>query len=125
MILDQEKFERLVNSKLQKYNDEASSQFFKQNQGISPCSMSEKATILYHLLQRGVDISEQEFTEEDKKEVEAFTVCLERQMELVLKGELKPVNMEISSIQDLVYITKEEIESCCISEEEIKKMIDG
>ena len=123
MILDQERFEQLLIQKKENYNKEASDIFFKNNNKISPCIMSEKATILYHLMQRDITINDNEFSEDDKKEVEAFIKCLESQMELVIKGELTPVNMTLEEIINLVRLSDEEIKSCCISEEEIKKIM--
>lgn len=124
MILDQEKFEQLLDSKRAAYSTAASNAFFAANNSASPCGMSEKATILYHLLQREVTYKEEEFTVEDKKEVTDFIACLEKQMNSVMSGELKPVDMTIEEISNLLRISDEEIASCCITQDDIFKMME-
>lgn len=124
MIVDQEKYNDLVARKIEKYNVKVSSKFFELNNTETPCSLGDRASVLYQLSQRGIQFSQEEFTIEEKQEVESFVKCLETQMNKVMSHELKPVDLSVEEIQEMLTLTAEEVESCCLSTEEVLKMMD-
>jgi hypothetical protein len=125
MILDQDKFDRLKESKILNYNNKVSALFFELNNTETPCSMEQRPAILYHLRQSGVQFSEDEFTKEEKEAVNAFVNCLNSQMEKVIKKELKPVDLTLDEIAEMVMFTREEIEQCCMTSEDIISLMNG
>jgi len=124
MILDQERFERLKESKMLNYNNRVSAMFFELNNTESPCKLEQRPSILYHLRQSGVQFSEDEFTKEEKEAVNAFVTCLNTQMEKIINKELKPVDLTLEEITNLVMFTKEEIEECCMTSEDIINLMN-
>lgn len=125
MILDQEKFDRLREQKLLNYNNKVSALFFELNNTETPCKMEQRPSILYHLRQSGIQFSEDEFTKEEKQEVDIFVKCLNTQMERVINKELKPVDLTLDQIVEMVLFSREEIEECCMTSEEIISLMNG
>ncbi len=125
MILDQEKFNYLFQKKIEAYNTKVSAKFFELNDKESPCTLSERASILYQLQQRGIQFSLDEFSEEEKTEVKSFVQCLQVQMNKVLSQELKPVDLELSEIQQLLVISLEDVAGCCMTTDDVIKMINN
>lgn len=124
MILDLDKFEQLIEKKKEVYSNYTSEMFFKNNNQTSPCEMGERATILYHLIQKQVAFTQSDFTDEDRKQVEEFVKCLEAQMNKVISGELNPVDLTEQEILNLVRISDDEIKECFMSKEDILKMME-
>jgi hypothetical protein len=125
MILDQERFNRLQESKILNYNNKVSSLFFELNSSETPCTLEQRPSILYHLRQSGIQFSEDEFTKEEKDAVDAFVTCLNTQMEKVINKELKPVDLSLAEIVNLLRITEEEIEQCCMTSEDIINLMNN
>ena len=125
MILDQDRFDKLKDKKILDYNNKVSALFFELNNTETPCKMDQRPAILYHLRQSGVQFSEDEFTQEEKNQVDTFVNCLNVQMEKVIKKELKPVDLTLDEIVSMVMFTREEIEQCCMTSEEIISLMNG
>jgi hypothetical protein len=123
MILDVEKYQRLVESKIVSYVKLTTKKFFDTNPDMKACSLSESAEKLYNLVINNAVFNEEEFTEQDKNDVKNYVSCIQEQFNKVVNGDAKPVDLTVQEISNTINITQDEIEKCCMTSEDILKLI--
>lgn len=124
MIIDLEKYSLLVNEKFFKYTQEMDNGFNELNKTDSIPRMSERAVRAYEYLSMGKELPVGQFEQEDIDEANKVVKEEQRRMNLLLEGKMK-LFCGSEEIANCLTITKEELESITISEEEYNKQLNG
>lgn len=109
MILNENLYRNLINTRKAKYDNLAQERFKEINQNVELLVLSEQASLLHQLQLSGMPYREEDFSKEIHQEVKDCIIKVEENFK---NGTFKTPVFTKEELVEIFYVSQEEIESC-------------